>query len=483
MHAGTLPAWVNLPNILLGASAAIALIALFLAYVGAATQTAQPGYEQYKWQDTKYAGIRSKIVTVKIKNATSTAEYIKTGNQAIDSVVAGAIDQYVAEFTGELAYFSWPSSFAPEQNISYQIIRSTPEILSVSLATSQRISPTKSTTDTAYWTFNPHTGQIITLEDLFSEQARDGTARTLLYIKQAIAKRLQQKNQPVDLSIADKNLPESELVNFLAADQSTLRFDFAAGEIMKPELGPQTITLSIDNLQLFMQTDTARTVFTVMPVGEQRITRKIEGQQSTDCKKTKCIALTFDDGPSMYTTELLDTLGQAKAHATFFIIGQNIAGREKTILREYQEGHTIGNHTWSHPWLTRLSLDTITNELMQTNEKIKTITGNTPTYMRPPNGAIGKNVYTALERTSMTGVMWSVDTRDWSDRNSNIIYNRVVAEAKPGSIIILHDAISTSVKAVPRILDTLQKQGYTFVSIDELFGPNVAPGKIISRSE
>lgn len=99
--------------------------------------------------------------------------------------------------------------------------------------------------------------------------------------------------------------------------------------------------------------------------------------------------------------------------------------------------------------------------------------------MRPPNGAINHTVYTMLAERKMTAIMWSVDTRDWADRNTDIVYNRVIAGAKPGAIIVLHDIHQTSVAAVPRILETLTKQGYVFVSIEQLFGPSGSPGKSI----
>ncbi|HPQ82741.1 MAG TPA: polysaccharide deacetylase family protein, partial [Candidatus Saccharimonas sp.] len=185
----------------------------------------------------------------------------------------------------------------------------------------------------------------------------------------------------------------------------------------------------------------------------------------------------------VFTNELLDTLQRYKAHASFFLIGKNAISYKDVVKRMQNDGHTIGNHSWDHKSLPLLTPAAIDAELSQTNTEITKITGIVPSYMRPPGGALAPNVYAALQRQNMTAVMWSVDTRDWADRNSDIVYNRVVSGAKPGAIIILHDIHKTSVDAVPRILKALQRQGYAFVSIDELFGPNAAPGKAVSHAK
>lgn len=461
----------------------IAIGAVIVIIVVRGNAVTEDGYERYRWEDTKYSGIRSRVVTRNTPTSRTTIEYPVTANQKINDTVAAVLDHY--DHTFDEYASKHPTGFQQpyEQNSSFQVVRLTPKYLSILVATSRELHVDAPVRETAYWTFDRATGHAVGLPELFENESTNGVARVNLYVKQAIHQQLAKQQAAPDMSRANSLLTNSYYKSFLTPSPVTLRFDFAPGEVAEPHMGTISVTLSVDNLQLFMQNDTARGLFDVLPIGMSRPSHPQQLTGSPDCQRLKCIALTFDDGPSSYTNGLLDTLESYNAHASFFLIGQNISRYPATVTREHTEGHTVGNHSWDHPWLTRISQEQVTRELSLTNNAVKSLTGITPTYMRPPNGAVNRSVYTALERLNMTGVLWSVDTRDWADRNSDIIYSRVVAGAKPGSIIILHDVHKTSVAAVPRIIKTLQKEGYAFVSLDEMFGPNAAPGKIISRAQ
>ena len=157
------------------------------------------------------------------------------------------------------------------------------------------------------------------------------------------------------------------------------------------------------------------------------------------------------------------------------MIGSKVAARANVARRIHTSGHQLGNHSWSHPVLPQYSAEAIGSEIDRTNSAITQATGVAPTIMRPPYGAVNSVVLEQLRQRGMASILWSVDTRDWADRNSTIVCNRAVAGARPGAIILMHDIHPTSVNAVPCILSTLKQQGYRFVTVQTLLG-KTAPG-------
>ena len=178
------------------------------------------------------------------------------------------------------------------------------------------------------------------------------------------------------------------------------------------------------------------------------------------------IALTFDDGPHPSSTPvLLDGLAGRNVKVTFFVIGENVVKYPKVVSREAEEGHIIGNHTYSHVDLTKMSQEMTECELGKTNTAIEEITGKKTEYMRPPYGAWKKEME---ENTGMIAVLWNVDPLDWNTDNETEIVNKVVMETEENDIILLHDCYLSSVKAALRIIDIMQAKGYEFVTVDEL---------------
>lgn len=180
----------------------------------------------------------------------------------------------------------------------------------------------------------------------------------------------------------------------------------------------------------------------------------------------KKIAITFDDGPHpTYTEELLDGLKERGVPATFFVTGEHAALHPELIKRMQQEGHLIGNHTYSHIQLRRGNREEFRNELKKTNEILEEITGEEVVYVRPPYGSWDK----ALEKElNMFPVLWTIDPTDWSCLDAQTVTQRVLDKAQENGIILLHDYYKTSVEAALEIVDALQEQGYTFVTVEEL---------------
>ena len=198
--------------------------------------------------------------------------------------------------------------------------------------------------------------------------------------------------------------------------------------------------------------------------------------QSFEAKKhVKMVALTFDDGPDPKTTpRALDILKKYGAKATFFMVGQNIAGNEAIVKRVHNEGHQIGIHTWDHPVLTKLPLETAQKEILDTQTAINNVIGIKPTITRPPYGAINATIQNSVDQSF---IMWNVDSLDWKTRNTKAIMQEI-AKTQPGSIILMHDIHQTSIDALPSVLEYLKSNGYTLVTVDELLEGQLEPHRI-----
>ena len=164
----------------------------------------------------------------------------------------------------------------------------------------------------------------------------------------------------------------------------------------------------------------------------------------------RCIALTFDDGPSPQTTAtLLDGLKERSAHATFFLIGEQIAGNEDLVRRMKDEGHQVGGHSYTHIRLDSADAAALA-EIQKTDETLRAILGDGDYCLRPPWG-------------------FASDTMDWSVRNRDLVAHHIIENAKSGDIVLLHDPYDTSVEAALQTIDVLSEQGYEFVTLEELF--------------
>lgn len=178
------------------------------------------------------------------------------------------------------------------------------------------------------------------------------------------------------------------------------------------------------------------------------------------------VALTFDDGPGRETTKkLLDGLKERNIKASFFLMGKNIAGNENLVKRMKEEGHLIGNHTFNHVQLSRLSDAEACEEITRTSDVVYQITGQYTTFIRPPFGEWKKNLECLV---TMLPVLWTVDPVDWNTDDVGLVVRRVEKVVQDEDIILLHDIYDSSVDAALRIADDLKEKGYTFVTVDKL---------------
>ena len=183
-------------------------------------------------------------------------------------------------------------------------------------------------------------------------------------------------------------------------------------------------------------------------------------------EEVRKIAITFDDGPHpSYTEQLLDGLKERGVHATFFVTGEHAELHPDIIKRMQEEGHLIGNHTYSHMQFTPDNREQFKEELIATNEVIREITGEEVEYVRPPYGSWDKSFEKEL---NMFPVLWTVDPLDWCSGNVSCIVEKIVSKAGEDDIILMHDYYDTSVTAALEAIDELMEKGYTFVTVEEI---------------
>ena len=199
---------------------------------------------------------------------------------------------------------------------------------------------------------------------------------------------------------------------------------------------------------------------------EEAVPDAVEYVSSSMVAEAPKIAITFDDGPSAHCTgRLLDGLKERNVKSTFFLIGKNAKENPELVKRLFEEGHLIGNHTYNHVDIAKVSDDEAKKEILDTDEVIYSITGKHVEYMRPPFGIWQRRLELDLE---VLPVMWSIDPLDWTTENVDEIVNKVVTEAEENDIILLHDCYDSSVDAALRIVDILMEKGFEFVTVDEL---------------
>ena len=430
-------------------------------------QTTAPSDEKYYFADSKYSGIRSKFVTRDNKREKVSIEYPITENEKINRLISESIDKIDRDFQNTVllaTVFDKPMT----ETIGYQVTHNTSEALSIVVNIKQDMNGAHPASMTQFWTFDKKSGEVVGLAD-FTEQSDEAAEAIISAAKDNISQTIKQRQQPeIDLN---EIINKEALSNFIITnDGNALAWPLGQASLLPSSYGELTITVPISSVSKYLQNPTARKLVNIPKPPEPKPEPAPAPAAPTPAPTTgnKVIALTFDDGPGPYTAHLLDILDQYGAKATFFLIGSKVSGQASVVRSIQARGHQLGNHSWSHPELPKLSVDQIAGEIDRTNEAIRQATGVKPSILRPPYGAVNGVVLEQLRLRNMSSILWSVDTRDWADRNSQIVCSRAVAGARPGAVILMHDIHQTSVNAVPCILSSLKQQGYSFVTIQRL---------------
>ncbi|MBE3596457.1 MAG: delta-lactam-biosynthetic de-N-acetylase [Hydrogenibacillus sp.] len=191
-----------------------------------------------------------------------------------------------------------------------------------------------------------------------------------------------------------------------------------------------------------------------------------------DADGGRALYLTFDNGyENGQTARILDVLKEKHVRATFFVTGHYVKDQPELLRRMVQEGHLIGNHSWSHPDMSAQSVETIRREIVRVNEAVARLTPQRTTrYFRPPRGVFSERVLRTVKDLGMETIFWSVAYKDWERdvvRGADYAYRNVMNQLHPGAVILLHSVSKDNADALARIIDDARAAGYTFRSLDD----------------
>jgi peptidoglycan/xylan/chitin deacetylase (PgdA/CDA1 family) len=210
--------------------------------------------------------------------------------------------------------------------------------------------------------------------------------------------------------------------------------------------------------------------------GHVRLSTPAEAAEDVDCTVVKCVALTFDDGPSPYTDRLLQILKDNDAAATFFLIGNKVAANPAGAKRIAEAGMEIGSHTWEHPNMTTIPPKEIPAQFSKAGDAIEAATGQRPQLVRTAGGLINDAVLAEAGKQGLADINWDVIPFDWAnDANTGATRYMLMTQIKPSSVVLFHDTYSSTVDLVYQFIPVLKANGYHLVTVSHLLGPR-APG-------
>jgi peptidoglycan/xylan/chitin deacetylase (PgdA/CDA1 family) len=229
-----------------------------------------------------------------------------------------------------------------------------------------------------------------------------------------------------------------------------------------------------------------RTVLGVVAAGAVLLIGGLTGHvtraDNLSCSVVKCVALTFDDGPSPFDDRLLQILKDNDAKATFFLIGNKVAANPAGAKKIADAGMEIGNHTWEHPNMATLPIEDIAPQFSKANDAITAATGRAPTLYRPAGGLSTDAVRQTAATFGLAEILWDVIPFDWAnDANTAATRYLLMAQIKPGSVVLFHDTYSSTADLVYQFIPVLKANGYRMVTVSELLGPRTPGSSYGSR--
>ncbi|BBY02210.1 polysaccharide deacetylase family protein [Mycobacterium seoulense] len=213
------------------------------------------------------------------------------------------------------------------------------------------------------------------------------------------------------------------------------------------------------------------------------LTGHVTRADNLSCSVVKCVALTFDDGPSPFDARLLQILKDNDAKATFFEIGNKVAANPAGARQVADAGMEIGSHTWEHPNMATIPPEDIAPQFAKANDAIAAATGRTPTLYRPAGGLSTDAVRQTAAKFGLAEILWDVIPFDWAnDSNTAATRYMLMTYVKPGSVVLFHDTYSSTVDLIYQFMPVLKANGYRMVTVSELLGPR-APGSSYGSRE
>jgi peptidoglycan/xylan/chitin deacetylase (PgdA/CDA1 family) len=370
----------------------------------------------------------------------------------------------------------------PELLVSWDMVGASPQVLGARILTTELNATGDDGRVTTAW-YDVAAGTAVSSEALLADGARDELATRVLEAGES------DPRVDVDL-LADELANDDQVFDAIAfSTDGRLLVELDQGAVADDLAGPIALAVDPEGLlspfgsaaqtAALTPTDPSLTPPQPSPTPEPTRTAATPPVDTSgvDCQVQQCVALTFDDGPVAGTADLLDTLAQRGARATFFVVGSNAAAQPDLLARMVAEGHAVGNHTEDHPDLSKLDAAAVRSEIEQVNDTVEAATGQRPVLLRPPYGATNDTVAGVAAELGMAQILWNVDPEDWKDEDSAIVQQRVLDATGAGDIVLSHDIHETTREAYVAIIDGLQAQGYVLVTVPELLGSGVQPGQ------
>lgn len=452
-------------------SICVMLAVLVIAFVRAETQ---PKVVVPPAQYESVEGIEVALIHQE-DNCSVEAYYPCTENEQVNASVKAFVDDTIERFKGNTSGKSSRIGGTDELSVSLKVTRFDKDLVSFLFHSYTRYKGQRSLEHSINtMTFDLSSGEQYDIAAIFNKDKSDESLQTLSQLAYNGLKEVYGETEETSNTLKQGTAPTDENFSLFALDKDTLRLYLPQCQIDASQ--KDTFDIPLETIKSLLSKR-------LLPAEEPPEPTKPSSQgnkpggPSNDGKKL--VAFTFDDGPhGKYTPRLLDILKAENIHATFFILGCNISNAPEAVTRAAQEGHQVASHTFNHKNLTKLSQEKQKQEIDDTADLIEKLTGSRPTGMRPPYGAKDK---TLLSRLDTPLILWSLDTRDWDVRNADTIYKHVMETVKNGDIVLFHDIYETSVAAAERLIPALKKQGYTFVTVDELLAARgeAGPGDVV----
>lgn len=393
------------------------------------------------------------------KSAVIGAYYPKFGSKKIDSETKSMVDSYIGKFKEKTKGFkSKDISEIPTLKIDFKEEKLSDNIRNIDFRIVEDLkSLGQGFEENISRSYNLEEDRSLEIEDLLIDQANT-YLKTKSFVEFAQNEEIKAAVKAEDYKFKDFKL-EGDAIVFLVEGQP--------------------LKVNFDDLDMYSKLDFA----SFNKLSDQEIEEKIEIAEKMNKIRPgldpnkPMIALTYDDGPSRKATPIiLDTLEEYGAAGTFFVLGENVGYYPELVKRMADGGHEIGNHSFSHKQLTKLSVEGLRGEIDSTQKAVRDIVGYEPQLVRPTYGAINDRV---KENIGMPMMLWSVDTLDWKYRNADRVTQHILNYAKDGDIVLMHDLYESTAEATRRIVPELSKRGFQLVTLSEMYqlkGVELLPG-------
>ena len=384
-------------------------------------------------------------------DAVISIHYPKTNIKELDrEIESDIVKQYMA-FSKEYGNSDYLMD-RDELNIDYQYDKSNNNYISITLTiyiNSYKLQYPSWSVIT--YNFDGNKKEKLQLSDFFSE-------KELIKLKQKIKSMMLEKYQDCIIVENLEQLLAQDFSNYpyFSFDQDNFYFYFPEEKLASDY--HEIITISIPQSEL-------SSTISLVSSKQQEETISIGKQQSIIDPTKPVVALTFDDGPSRYTEEILETLRRNEVCATFFVLGNKVEDYQEVLKKSVSYHNELGNHSYNHKWLSRLPINSLKEQIEKTQQVLQETLSYQPKYLRPTYGSVNDRI---RKNTELKIVLWTVDTKDWKITNVDRIIEKATTNIKDGDIILMHDIFERSSQALEEIIPILKEQGFQFVTISEL---------------